>query len=253
MRKDQAGVKVRNGQGKTAMLAAATLLLWFGATRVEASAGAAFPSTQTSAPAQPAEAAKRPTSTPYVGDLSIFETPGRDERLQIGRVMDLLRITPGKSVADIGAGSGWFTVRAARRAGAGGTVFAEDINPQSIEEIGARAKKESLPNIRPVLGTPSDLKLQPDSLDAALLLKMYHEIADPVPVMKQLRAALKSDGRVGVIDRNGNGSDHGVKRSVVEREMAEAGFRLAEQYDFTKADGEDYFLIFVADGRGNRR
>ena len=163
---------------------------------------------QTSAPT---EAAKRPTSTPYVGDLSIFETPGRDERLQIGRVMDLLRITQGKSVADIGAGSGWFTVRAARRVGAGGTVFAEDINPQSIEEIGARAKKESLQNIRPVLGTPADLKLQPESLDAALLLKMYHEIADPVPVMKQLRAALKADARVGVIDRNGNGSDHGVR------------------------------------------
>ena len=59
--------------------------------------------------------AERKTSTPYTGDLSIFDVPGRDERLQVNRVMDLLGIEPGKNVADIGAGSGWFTVRAARR------------------------------------------------------------------------------------------------------------------------------------------
>jgi hypothetical protein len=63
----------------------------------------------------PAPSTQRKTSNPYTGDLSIFETPGRDERLQINRVMDLLGIGPGKNVADIGAGSGWFTVRAARR------------------------------------------------------------------------------------------------------------------------------------------
>src|ERR1700724_834764 len=76
--------------------------------------------------------AQRPTSTPYAGDLSIFEYPDRDKKLQIDRVMDLLDITPGKTVADIGAGSGWFTVRAARRTGPQGTVFAEDINPRYI-------------------------------------------------------------------------------------------------------------------------
>src|SRR6476661_3217303 len=63
---------------------------------------------------------QRKTSEPYTGDLSIFESPGRDERLQINRVMDILRIVPKKSVADIGAGSGWFTVRAAKRVGADG-------------------------------------------------------------------------------------------------------------------------------------
>ena len=75
----------------------------------------------------------RPTSTPYSGDLSIFEYPDRDKKLQIERVMDLLGIREGKSVADIGAGSGWFTVRAARRVGPKGVVYAEDINPQAIE------------------------------------------------------------------------------------------------------------------------
>ena len=71
-----------------------------------------------------------PTSTPYAGDLSIFEDPGRDKRLQIGRVMDLLHLKPGSVVADIGAGGGWFSVRAARRVAPNGTVIAEDINPK---------------------------------------------------------------------------------------------------------------------------
>ena len=189
---------------------------------------------------------QRMTSTPYAGDLSIFETPGRDERLQISRVMDLLGVVPGKNVADIGAGSGWFTVRAARRVGAGGTVFAEDINPKAIEAIDARAKNEKLPNIRTVLGTPDDVKLAPASVDAVLLLKVYHEIAHPAVVMRELRTALKPGGRIGIIDRNGNGADHGLDRAVVEREMKADGFALRGKYDFAKADGQDYFLIFVA-------
>ena len=200
-----------------------------------------------SARAQDAVQTQRPTSTPYAGDLSIFETPGREQRLQINRVMDLLGIAPGKTVADVGAGSGWFTVRAAKRVGAGGTVIAEDINPKAIETIEARSRKEGLGNIRTVLGTPDDLKLAPGSVDEALLLKVYHEIAHPVPVMRELRAALKPGGRVGIIDRNGNGTDHGLDRAVLEREMREAGFKVQSRYDFTKADGEDYFIIFAAE------
>ncbi len=188
----------------------------------------------------------RATSTPYAGDLSIFETPGRDQRLQIDRVMDLLKITPGKSVADIGAGSGWFTVRAARRVGEGGTVFAEDINPQAIHYIEKRAASEKLSNVKTVLGTPDDTKLLPGSVDAVLLLKVYHEIAHPIPVMQQIRASLKAHGRVGIIDRNGNGADHGLDLKVVQKEMGEAGYKLVSTYDFTKADGQDYFLIFEA-------
>ena len=93
-----------------------------------------------------APSAQRKTSTPYTGDLSIFDAPGRDERLQISRVMDMLGIEPGKNVADIGAGSGWFTVRAARRVTGSGTVYAVDINPQAIQYIDQRGKKEQLPN-----------------------------------------------------------------------------------------------------------
>ncbi len=188
----------------------------------------------------------RPTSTPYAGDLSIFETPGREQRLQIDRVMDLLHIAPGKNVADIGAGSGWFTIRAGRRVSPSGTVFAEDINPDAIRYIDKRAATEKLPNIKTIVGTPDDLKLPPASVDAVLLLKVYHEIAHPIPVMQQLRAALRPDARVGIIDRNGKGDDHGLDEKILRREMADAGYKLEARYDFTKADGQDYFLIFTA-------
>jgi len=188
----------------------------------------------------------RPTSTPYSGDLSIFEYPDRDKKLQIDRVMDLLHITPGKTVADIGAGSGWFSVRAARRVGSGGTVLAEDINPKAVQYIDARAKKEQLGNIRTVLGVPDDARLPPSSVDAVLMLKVYHEIARPVAFMQALRGSLRAGARVGIIDRNGNGTDHGLNQTIVEKEMAEAGYRKVAKYDFTKADGQDYFLIFEA-------
>jgi ubiquinone/menaquinone biosynthesis C-methylase UbiE len=211
--------------------------------------GLFVPAAQTQA-AAPQTTAPRQTSTPYTGDLARFESPGRDQRLQINRVMDLLGIQAGKNVADIGAGSGWFTVRASRRVGSAGAVLAEDINPLAIEAIGKRAIKENLTNIRTVLGRPDDPMLPAGSVDAVLLLKVYHEIAHPVTFMKALRPALRQGAKVGIIDRNGNGADHGVDHAVVEKEMGEAGFRLAASYDFTKADGQDYFLIFEAKPNG---
>jgi len=190
--------------------------------------------------------AERKTSTPYTGDLSIFDAPGRDERLQINRVMDLLAIKPGRSVADIGAGSGWFTVRAARRLVSSGTVYAVDINPKAIQYIEQRAKKEQLYNIKTILSTPDDPQLPSDSVDAVLLLKTYHEIAHPIALLRNLRSSLKPGAKIGIIDRNGNGENHGVSKDVVIREAAQAGYELHDFQDFVKGDGMDYFLIFTA-------
>ncbi len=206
--------------------------LWL-PTPVRAQSGSAAPSAQ------------RKTSTPYTGDLSIFESPGRDERLQINRVMDLLGIAPGKNVADIGAGSGWFTVRAARRVTATGTVYAVDINPEAIQYIAQRAKKEQLENIKTILNQPDDAQLPANSIDAVLLLKTYHEVAHPVALLRNLRSSLKPGARIGIIDRNGNGVNHGVSKDLVVREAAQAGYELRDSQDFVKADGMDYFLIFT--------
>jgi SAM-dependent methyltransferase len=185
----------------------------------------------------------RKTSTPYKGDLSIFESPGRAERLQIDRVMDILAISPGKNVADVGAGSGWFTVRASRRVGEGGKIFAVDINPEAIHYIEERVQKESLHNVNAMQGRADDPLLPAGQIDAVLLLKTYHEVAKPVALLKNMKTALRPGAKVGIIDRNGNGENHGVQRKVVIEEAAEAGYALSGSYDFVK-DDMDYFLVF---------
>jgi SAM-dependent methyltransferase len=188
----------------------------------------------------------RPTSTPYTGDLSIFETAGRDERLHINQVMDILSIGPGKTVADIGAGSGWFTVRAAKRVTSTGVVYAVDINPEALQYITRRMQKEHLQNVKTLLGKPDNAGLPANKIDSVLLLKTYHEIAEPVALLRNLRASLKPGARVGIIDRDGNGEDHGVHKEVVLHEAEEAGYSLLEEHDeLVKADKMDYFLVLV--------
>ncbi len=188
----------------------------------------------------------RPTSEPYKGDLAIFEDPERDQKLQIGQVMDLLGIEAGGRVADVGAGSGWFTVRSARRVGKRGIVYAVEINPDYIRHIEQRAANAKLTNVRTILGTADDPRLPPRSVDAVLLLKTYHEVGAPVALLRNLRTAMRPGARLGIIDRNGNGSDHGLNADVVIKEATEAGLGLAARYDFVKADGMDYFLVFRA-------
>lgn len=188
----------------------------------------------------------RSTSNPYRGKLSIFEDPKRAERLQIDRVMDILGIKEGKSVADIGAGGGWFTVRAASRVGSGGTVYAVEINPNFLEHIRKRAADEGLANIRTVLGKEDDSMLPVQSVDAVLMLKAYHEIAQPIILLGHLRNALRPGALLGIIDKNGKGDDHGIDSRTVIKEAEKAGFSLVEQYDFVRPEGMDYFLVFKA-------
>lgn len=178
---------------------------------------------------------RRATSTPYTGDLSIFDSPGRDQKLHIDRVMEVLDIRRGEGVADIGAGSGWFTVRAARRVGPSGTVYAVDINPEAIHYIDGRVHNESLANVKTILSKPDDPMLPKDAVDSVLLLKTYHEVADPVTLMKNLRAALRPGARIGIIDRTGDGKNHGVNRRVVIEELGRAGYRFIENLRFREA------------------
>ena len=199
-----------------------------------------FPHAQNTLPAP----ASHPTSTPYSGDLSIFEDPNRDNLLKTERVLDTLHLHAGSTVADIGAGGGWFSVRAARRVGAGGRVFAEDINPHAIDSIRERAEHEHLPQITPVLGTPDDPKLAPDSLDAAVMLRVYHEVAHPPLLLEVLHRGLRPGGRFGVIDHPGSGADHGINAEVVRAEVERSGFRFIGLYDFPKGDQNDYMEVF---------
>jgi predicted methyltransferase len=197
-------------------------------------------------PARDSDKIDRPTSEPYKGSLSIFEDAKREEKLQINRVMDILEIREGSRVADIGAGSGWFTVRAARRVGTRGEVYAVEINEEYLKHIAERAAKEQLSNVRTILGKEDDPLLPRDGVDTVLLLKTYHEIAEPIRLMRNLRRSLRAGALVGVIDRNGAGDDHGLDDRKVIKEAESAGFALVAQYDFVKPDGMDYFLVFRA-------
>ncbi len=192
-----------------------------------------------------ASAPAHPTSTPYAGDLSIFEDKDRDQKLQTGRVLDTLKLHPGSVFADIGAGGGWFTVRAAKRIAPDGKVYAEDINPKAVDAIRDRAKRENLADIEPLLGTPDNPNLPVNTLDAALMLRVYHEVAHPPVLLGHLHEAMKPGALFAVIDHPGNGADHGINPEVVRAEVEKNGFRFVRQYDFTKGDQNDYFLVFA--------
>ena len=236
-------VSVQRGMRRTLALALVLLSATFVlAPRAHYAGEASAQAAQTAgqAPAPPVH----PTSTPYTGDLNIFEDPNRDNLLKTDRVLDTLRLHAGSTVADIGAGGGWFSVRAARRVGADGRVFAEDINPHAVDSIRERADREHLPQIIAVLGTPDDPKLAPGTLDAAVMLRVYHEIAHPPLLLAVLRGALRPGGRLGIIDHAGNGADHGINAEVVRAEVERNGFRFAGLYDFPKGDQNDYMELF---------
>ncbi len=202
------------------------------------------PSASTETNERSSDRIDRSTSEPYSGSLSIFEDPKREDRLQVNRVMDILGIKTGSHVADVGAGSGWFTVRAAKRVGSGGLVYAVEINSEYLKHIDKRSKDENLSNIRTILGKEDDPLLPEKSVDAVLLLKTYHEIGEPVRWLRRMRPAMREGALLGIIDRTGKGDDHGVDRDIVVKEAQRAGFVLLDQHDFVRPDEVDYFLIF---------
>lgn len=198
------------------------------------------------APQKQSDKIDRPTSEPYTGSLTQFEDPKRDEKLRPNRIMDVLGIKEGSSVADIGAGSGWFTVRAAKRVGNTGAVYAVEINAEYVKYIDDRAQRERLANIHTVLGKEDDPLLPAKSVDAVLLLRTYHEVAQPVILLKRTREAMRPGALLGIIDRNGSPDAHGVDKAIVIDEVTRAGFSLVGEHDFVKPDNVDYFLVFRA-------
>ena len=171
-------------------------------------------------------------------DLGLLEGPDRDAWQKPDEIMDALGIADGATVADIGAGGGWFTVRLARRVGPTGTVYAEDIQPQMIEAIERRMLREGLDNVQATIGTPDDPQLPDDSLDAVLIVDTYYEMEDPVTLLRNVARALKLRGRIGIVDfkREGGGpgppTEEHVDPAMVVRDAEAAGLRLLKQESF---------------------
>lgn len=180
-------------------------------------------------------------------DLGLLEAPDRDLWQRPDQVMDAMGIADASIVADIGAGSGWFTIRLARRVGPQGLVYAEDVQLEMITAITRRVQREGLTNVKPVVGQNSDPHLPARSLDAILVVDAYHEVEDRVTMLTNLARALKPQGRIGVIDFKLDGTGPGpsieerVSPDVVVKDAAKAGLRLLRQEPFLQYQ---YFLIF---------
>jgi predicted methyltransferase len=169
-------------------------------------------------------------------NLGLLESPDRDDWQKPEQIMDALGIAEGSKVADIGIGSGWFTIRLARRVGPNGLVYAEDVQRQMLEATRRRVGREGLKNVETILGTETNPNLPPRALDAILMVDMYHEVDvdDRVPFLRNLAAALKPNGRVGVVNyKPGQGGpgpapDEGVRvdSSAVESDARAAGLRV---------------------------
>lgn len=168
----------------------------------------------------------------------------RDAVDEVGQVARLMRIAPGETVADIGAGSGYYTVRLAARVRPNGRVLAEDVTPRYLADLERRIGKAQIANVTVVRGEAHDPRLPPQSVDAAILVHMYHEITQPFGLLHNLAAAMKPGGRVGIVDADDIPSRHGTPPGLLRCELTSAGYREA---GFSVLDGGvGYLAIFEA-------
>ena len=184
-------------------------------------------------------------------DLGLLEGPDRSLWQKPDEIMDALNIADGSTVADVGAGAGWFTVRLARRVGPNGRVYAEDIQRPMLEAIGYRVRREGLANVETKLGTPEDPML-PAGLDAVLIVDVYAEMADPVSLLTDVAAALRPQGRLGIVDWTKDGGGPGtpmelrVEVTDVIRDAEAAGLILLSHETFLTYQ---FLLVFGLDQR----
>jgi SAM-dependent methyltransferase len=135
-----------------------------------------------------------------IGGTDWLERGERENEELPEAALDAIGITQGMTVADVGAGSGYFTVRLAKRVGPTGMVLAVDVQPEMISIVRERAEREGFHNIRPILGSGSDPKLPRNSVDLILLVDVYHEFAQPQRMLRRMREALKPDGRLVMLE-----------------------------------------------------
>jgi predicted methyltransferase len=180
-------------------------------------------------------------------NLGLLEGPDRDAYQRPDQIMDALLIGEGSTVADVGAGGGWFTVRLARRVVPNGRVYAEDIQPEMIQTIDRRVRREGLEKVvKTVLGTPTDPKI-PELLDAALIVDAYHEMEEPVALLRNLAKSLKPKGTIGIVNYKKDGGGPGppmeerVDPEQVIRDARAAGLELRKHEKFLRYQ---YLLTF---------
>ncbi len=161
----------------------------------------------------------------------------RDKAGESTGVMDRAGVKPGMTVADIGAGEGYYTIRLAARVGPKGRVLAQDIIPDVRDLLAERVEREKLETVTVKLGTPDDPDLPANSFDRVFLVHMYHEIASPYAFLWNLRPATKAGGRVIVVDANRPTNQHGTPPKLLKCEFAAVGYKMVDFQDMPAAGG----------------
>jgi predicted methyltransferase len=178
---------------------------------------------------------------PIVGEA--FSTEDARDRLgEAEEVMALAGVKPGMSVADVGAGQGYYTVRLAPAVGHGGRVLAEDILADARDALSDRIQRENLDNVAVKLGTPDNPMLPVQSFDRVFLVHMYHEVRSPYAFLWHLREGLKPDGLAIVVDSNRPIKRHGIPPAQLKCEFAALG--MAPVKFSTLTGGDAYFMAF---------
>jgi ubiquinone/menaquinone biosynthesis C-methylase UbiE len=170
----------------------------------------------------------------------------RDSLNEAQKVMDLAAIKAGATVADIGAGEGYYTVRLAARVGKTGRVLAEDIDAKALQRLGQRVERERLDNVFIKLGTADDPRLPANSFDRIFLVHMYHEVSEPYAFLWRLRPALRPGGQVIVVEVDRPTGEHGIPPALLFCEFGVVGFRLA-RFE-RKPELQGYYVQFEAAG-----
>lgn len=189
----------------------------------------------------------RPSRPVSEGGSNAFSTEvQRDSVDEAKRVMDLARIEPGMTVADIGAGDGYYTVRLAERVGERGRVLAQDIDKAALQRLGQRVEREGLDNVSIKLGAPDDPQLPPASFDRVFLVHMYHEVTEPYAFLWRLRPSLRPGGKVIVVDVDRPTNAHGIPPALLFCELSAVGFRLGQFV--RKPEMQGYYAQFEVAG-----
>jgi len=187
--------------------------------------------------------AERPVAPIVASAWSTEEA--RDRLREATMVMDRAGIKRGMTVADIGAGEGYYTVRLAARVGPQGRVLAQDIVPAVRDKLADRVTREALDNVSVKLGEPNDPMLPEASFDRIFMVHMYHEIAAPYEFLWRLRPALRPDGRVVVVDADRPVVQHGTPPALLDCEMAAIGYRRVARH---KMPQDSYIALYEAAG-----
>jgi ubiquinone/menaquinone biosynthesis C-methylase UbiE len=166
----------------------------------------------------------RPVSGP--GANAFAPEAQRDSVNEAQQVMDMARIEPGMTVADIGAGEGYYTVRLAERVGEKGRVVAQDIDPEAIRKLGLRVERERLDNVSIKTGAADDPRLPVTSFDRIFLVHMYHEVTEPYAFLWRMRDALRKDGKIIVVETDRPTNRHGIPPTLLFCEFKAVGYEL---------------------------